>query len=283
MNKNISPCLSAFIGLTDRCNLNCKHCYSIKQQNNSQKNEISAVEIKEIAKSLKKLGTFSVQLSGGEPFLRKDMLKICKLFNKEGISLFINTNGVLLNKKLLMGLKKMSLDSLQISLDSIDKENFEMMRGKTGIYQKVKDNVMLSREFLGNKLCIGCVITSYNFDEIEKVAKFAKSNGIRIALIPLLTTGKANKSMDLTIEKKLKLINKLKDYSNLTFVVPAVFNKMFNLKNPYHYCSFPYHAAVMPNGDVFPCSGLRHVEKLKLGNIKSNNIKEIYEIYKRKD
>jgi len=274
--SNISPCLSAFIGLTDKCNLNCRHCYSIKNNVNAKAKEISYKDVSKIADSLNKLGIFSVQLSGGEPLLRKDFLKICNEFSKRGISLLVNTNGMLLNKKILLKLKKMNLSSLQISLDSVDKKNLEYMRGKKGIHNKIINSIKLAKKVLGDKICIGCVLTSYNADDIENVAKFAKSNSIKLAFIPLLTTGRANKSIDLGIKEKLSLIKKIKNYPDITLVVPPVFNKIFKIKNIYRYCSFPYHVAVMPNGDVFPCSGLRHVEKLKLGNINKTELGKIY-------
>ena len=67
--------------ITKRCNARCKHCFYWKELNNLKKEEMTLSQIKTFVKSLKH-PLASVLLTGGEPFLREDLLQICQIFEK---------------------------------------------------------------------------------------------------------------------------------------------------------------------------------------------------------
>ena len=85
------PSLIFFI--TSRCNAQCSHCFNWKNLN--QKNDMTLEDIGTLSAQLGQMD--SLLLSGGEPFLRKDMVEICCLFfeNNKINTLSIPTNGLL--------------------------------------------------------------------------------------------------------------------------------------------------------------------------------------------
>ena len=93
MTKEFRPV--AMINITNRCTLRCKHCFVYREgtPNTPQKDEMTTNQmIKEIKKYRRKFGIIRMVWMGGEPLLRKDVLK-------RGIKLFpqntITTNGTL--------------------------------------------------------------------------------------------------------------------------------------------------------------------------------------------
>ena len=150
------------INVTNRCNLRCKHCFVFREGNPnvpSKKSEMLAdVMIKKIRKYRDTYGIFSQVWMGGEPLLRKDVLK-------PGVKLFprnvITTNGTLplinLGKKV----------KWCISLDGPEEANDEV-RGK-GTFQRVISNMNnLPDDFEGDLQSI-CVINKKNQDCFEEL------------------------------------------------------------------------------------------------------------------
>lgn len=76
--------------ITHRCNLKCMHCYIRK---NPIKKELKTREIIKIINDIGKNKVFRLSISGGEPFLRYDILKILKEAKKYKIITSISSNG----------------------------------------------------------------------------------------------------------------------------------------------------------------------------------------------
>lgn len=122
--------------INNECNLNCKHCRV------AQKNDKEALSLKEAKKMLAELwynGTTMLNLSGGEPFLRKDIFEILD-YTKKFEDIVITTNGTLLNEEKCQKLSDYLNVRLSISLDGMGKTHDEF-RGKKGTFQKVIDTL----------------------------------------------------------------------------------------------------------------------------------------------
>ena len=81
--------------ITSRCNLRCKHCYYIDKDYSSK--EITKERFKEILDELNELGIVEINLTGGEPFIRKDIFEIISYIKQKNIALKISTNATLIN------------------------------------------------------------------------------------------------------------------------------------------------------------------------------------------
>ncbi|MCK5157180.1 MAG: radical SAM protein [Spirochaetales bacterium] len=114
-----------------RCNLNCTGCYSGLY---SKDGELSEEELDSILSQSRKLGMFFVVVTGGEPFVLKDVW--LRLFKKYSDMYFLTyTNGTLIDKELAEQLGKLGNVAPAISIEGFEKET-DGRRGK-GVYKKI--------------------------------------------------------------------------------------------------------------------------------------------------
>lgn len=125
--------------LTNRCNLYCKHCYAWA---NSEKEELSFEEVKEVIEELPANGVRFAILSGGEPLLREDIYEVSELLRKRGIKTYLSTNGLLINSENIRDIKKY-FDYVGISIDG-DPEVHDKFRGKKGSFKESLKAIELS-------------------------------------------------------------------------------------------------------------------------------------------
>ena len=160
------------ISVTDRCNYRCSYCmpaeifnkdYSYIKQNKI----LSYEEIIQISSILKKVGLKKIRITGGEPLLRKNIDKlIYKLKTEVGIEhVGMTTNGSLLTDDKLSILKSSGLDSLTLSLDTLNsdkiikingtKKKFDLDKVLQGIekyFGKVKTNTVVIKGINDNEI-----------------------------------------------------------------------------------------------------------------------------------
>ena len=133
------------ISPTMRCNLHCEGCYAGSY---TKEEDLPIEVINRVINEAKKLGVFFITISGGEPFVRKDLLKI---FAKHNDVMFqIYTNGTLIDKKLAKKLAKLGNAVPAISVEGFKKET-DKRRGK-GVFDKVMlamDNLRKERVYFG--------------------------------------------------------------------------------------------------------------------------------------
>ena len=82
--------------LIRRCNLNCKHCYSISADTDFP-GELSTDEVFAVMDDLKRFGVPVLMLSGGEPLLRPDIFEVSRRAKDMGFYVGLSTNGTLID------------------------------------------------------------------------------------------------------------------------------------------------------------------------------------------
>lgn len=207
----------ALVNITNRCNLRCSHCFVFREGNPNiptTENEMPAIQmVKEIQHFKELYGIRRMLWMGGEPLLRKDVLRLgVKLFSDNVIA----TNGTVPLINLGPKIKwTVSLDGPEIPNDEI--------RGK-GSFKKVINNLNnLPEDFKGDLQC-NCVVTrknENNFEEIIDILKYETPiRGITFSYyVP-----KRNDKTDLgwkTLEERDRVIEKTKNLKkeNPTFIL----------------------------------------------------------------
>ena len=114
------------LAVTDRCNLRCHYCMPEHGlQWLSRADLLSYEEMLRLCRVLIGLGIHKVRITGGEPFVRKDLMKFLRELSRiedlEQINL--TTNGVV-TAPLVPELKKIGIQSVNLSLDTLDRERF---------------------------------------------------------------------------------------------------------------------------------------------------------------
>ena len=166
--------LRVMFELTYRCNFRCRHCYVPKSYR--KKGELRTKEIFSVLAQLKDIGCFYLGFTGGEPFIRKDILDILWFAKKKGFELIIYTNGSLINEIIVKELQKLRPNKVDITIPGISKAAFEAVSGVAGSRDKVFKAINLlykSGVDLGFKTCV----LKENKSEIKEIQNFAASLG----------------------------------------------------------------------------------------------------------
>ena len=132
---------------TYACNFQCSVCF--ENAGKRRPDELSTHEAIEMLNQAHRAGVRDVVISGGEPFMRKDLIDILTHMSSLGITARIASNGSLLDEKILRRLKNETLvESFQISIDTLDPDLYEHIHGAPNhLMKKVLDNLQKIREF----------------------------------------------------------------------------------------------------------------------------------------
>lgn len=167
--------------LTPRCNFNCPMCYvhlSAEEQKRRGR-ELTGDEWIEIAEKAKRAGTVFLLVTGGEPTLHPDFLKIYEHLSNMGLYFSLNSNGMLLEGEVLALLRRKPPARLNITLYATDNETYERQCGVPA-YDRVVRNIRAVRE-AGISVRINLTMTPANQQEIDTMVAQAKELGAVLA------------------------------------------------------------------------------------------------------
>ncbi|MGL4630321.1 MAG: GTP 3',8-cyclase MoaA [Leadbetterella sp.] len=172
------------LAVTDRCNLRCFYCMPHEGINFlPKKNVISYEESLFLIESLAEMGIKKVRITGGEPFVRKDIMGLMKEIKKiPGIEhLHLTTNGVL-TQSYLPELKAIGISGINLSLDSLDRKRFfEMTRRDElpAVLETLQTAIDLKIPLKINAV----VLDGRNHEDIVSLAELAKNNPVDVRFI----------------------------------------------------------------------------------------------------
>jgi len=172
-------------------------------------------EITRSAQIFANLGVKKIRLTGGEPLLRHDLsILIMKLAEIEGIEdIALTTNGVLLPKFAKI-LKKVGLQRVNVSLDSLS-EQFGAINGRGISSEQVIAGIHAAKEAqLGVKVNM-VVKKGMNEDQIVPMADFCKKEGIQLRYIEFMDVGNSNDWKLDEVVTKADLITELSKHYSL--------------------------------------------------------------------
>ena len=105
--------------LIRRCNLTCKHCYSISADIDF-KGELTTQEVYKVMDDLKAFGVPVLILSGGEPLMRPDIFDISHRAKAMGFYVGLSTNGTLITEDNISKIAEVGYDYVGISIDGLE-------------------------------------------------------------------------------------------------------------------------------------------------------------------
>ena len=193
------------ISLTDKCNLRCTYCMPPEGVKRLKHREVLTIEeIIRTAGILTELGIKRIRLTGGEPLVRKGVDTVVKSLGelKSRPELALTTNGILLADKLEEYMSS-GLSSVNISLDTKDRECFERITGYDGLYavERAIDKALS----LGLKLKLNCVpMAGVNDMELYKIAGYARDHDVDVRYIELMPIGCAAEKKGMSSEEVLR-------------------------------------------------------------------------------
>lgn len=173
------------ISITDKCNLRCTYCMPEEGVPFKPHSAImSFEEIVKVVEAAAELGINKIRLTGGEPLVRKDVVKLVRMIKAvKGIAhLGMTTNGVLLDK-LAQPLKDAGMDSVNISMDTLDPVRYKEITRIGDISYTLKGiDAAITAGF--EKIKINVVVMDNTPDyEIKDMQNFCDEKGLTLQLI----------------------------------------------------------------------------------------------------
>jgi MoaA/NifB/PqqE/SkfB family radical SAM enzyme len=182
------------------CNLRCTYCVA-KSSPNAPRRALGLANVKRLVDEAVDLGFKEVFLTGGEPFILKDIYEMIA-YASERIPTTVLTNGMILNGSRLEKLYTVANENLhlQISLDGGNAEDHDAFRGK-GTWVKTVEgiNTLLDHNF---RIKLSTTETPANTNRLDEICKFHRKLGIPDEdhfVRPLARRGNSREGLELGI------------------------------------------------------------------------------------
>lgn len=186
--------------ITQRCNLKCKHCYAAGLADVSQ--ELTHEEALRAIDGFAAFGCPVLLFSGGEPFIREDILELATYARQKGLRVVFSTNGTCITEEIAKKIAAIGVSYVGISIDGV-RETHDAFRGVPGAYERSLAAIRYCRE-AGVKVGLRVTLTRANVKEIPSIFQLMREENIpRICLYHLVYTGRGAdlKSEDLSHEE----------------------------------------------------------------------------------
>lgn len=253
--------------VTNKCNLNCLHCYT--RANQKEYNELNLKQCFRVVEKLADAGIMDLLLTGGEPLLKDNILDILSALDSIPATKSIFSNGTLIPQ---MADNLLPYDiSWFISIDGPE-ESHDALRGK-GSFRKTMEAIDILRLNRKN-VTINTVLNRYNADNLDKFIISLLEKECKVQINLLISDGRAIENQqkiglsweDLiySIKKITKLIldkDHMKD--SISFVTES--EDPFRIKiseqgsdivkdSKWHCNAGLTKIIIGPDGTVYPCS-----------------------------
>lgn len=181
--------------LTNRCNLQCKHC-STNAANENKGDFFDFNDIKSIIDKLVSCNVKAIILTGGEPLLRKDFMEIVHYIKSqnEKIKITVMTNATLLSEEFVIDFVKY-VNAVDISLDGYDEESCSRIRGKN-VYAKVIQSIELLQKYGLNAISLSMISLGKNQEAEKKFYDLCKKLKVKPMIRRLTFMGRAKENRE---------------------------------------------------------------------------------------
>ncbi len=276
--------------LTERCNLKCRHCY----QTEDRPTEMSLAEIVSLidevsgmlddwrtAYGLDLSSSFTV--TGGEPFLRKDLFEVLEELQKNGIDTYILSNGTLITRDIAARLAAVGVKGVQISIEGSEAVHDNIRGvGSFGSSRKGIRNVLDA----GIELTLNTTLSELNADCFMDVVDLASSTGAqRVGFSRLVPSGSGTKLLGrmLSTEAVERIYHKIFSLHTpgLKIVTGDPVSSQFRNPGegdvgdpvPSGGCAAGVSGlTILPDGTITPCRRM----PVPIGNVRTDSLREIW-------
>ncbi|SHH25225.1 Radical SAM superfamily enzyme, MoaA/NifB/PqqE/SkfB family [Caloranaerobacter azorensis DSM 13643] len=291
--------------LTNKCNLNCKHCYNADLRKSND--DITLYDAKKAIDDMKDNNVTNIQFLGGEPLLYSNITDIIKKCTDNGITSWINTNGTLIDNGYAKSLVEAGVRTFIFSIDGPNKSINDEIRGEGSFNKAIKGLEAILRNKKENMLVTINTIVSKKAvlkidDMIDFISYYNKIDGITISL-PDMVGNASNQdkklwsdyetyynSLTIFAQKLVKIKSKINVDIGAPPLVKWYFDKKYDtnfFKSTKEYCMGGSSVFFLDaDGILYPCnlpSGIKYFRKintykelLKNCNIKYKRFQDIF-------
>lgn len=250
------------ISVDTRCNMKCQHCSAETLKNGEP--PMSVADYESLVKDLDRAGIVRLNITGGEPLLRRDLDGIIRALKPHRRYIKLQTNGVLLDRARILHLKRLGINAITISLDTMDAEEYAAFRGvRPKCHAKILENISLVRQ-CGLQISVSAVFTHQNLrsEMLSRVIEFTRRSNITLLANVAAASGRWQSRPDYLFDAgdRVFLEEMQGRYPHVrtdhdAFGCPAAVRKIY----------------ITPQGEVLPCPFI-HVS---YGNVRRRPLAEI--------
>ncbi len=183
--------------VTDFCNARCKHCLLAEHEPSAKARELTIDEIERVSASMDDMLFFTP--TGGEPFLRRDLAEIVRIFhrNNHAANVGIPTNGSLTGR--VVEVTRDMLDTcpgldlhIDVSIDGIGEQHDEI-RQFPGLFDRAvrtyRELRQLEKHYPNFSTCVEITVSAYNQDHLLELYDYLRRHVGVNTVFTLLTRG----------------------------------------------------------------------------------------------
>lgn len=262
----------AHLELTFRCNLDCSFCYNEKIFGG----ELTTAEIFRTLESLANLGALTLNLSGGEPLVRRDLRDIIARGVELGFSVKVYTNGVLIDEQWAEWLGKAGIFGMEISVHGDDAQSMDRVTGVPGSFSRLLEALgRLQRH--GVHVLLKTPVTRHNVDRLDGIKAIADRFDMTWFTDAKITPRDDGDTSPIT-EDGMTVEQAQRFWRD---IAPRLGASAMNIPKPRELTYAPgepicgtgsAHVVIDPFGNVLPCVAWRK----PLGNVRERPLEEIW-------
>lgn len=288
--EGVPPLNTYYFYLTGGCNLACQHCWIAPsyQANGGTGGHLDYSLFVQAVEEGIPLGLSGVKLTGGEPLLHPDFVRIMDYLQEKALGVTIETNGTLMTSELAQYLRnKTTLKFISVSLDGATPASHDLFRGVQGSFEKSCQGVRSLAE-AGFSPQVIMSLHLGNIQEIEAVVRLSEQLGAGSVKFNLIQpSGRGN------LMKKQGRVNEIPEYIRigrwvendlqkttnlyLSFSWPMAFfgiNRLLNYKG--YSCNIHNILGVLSSGHLAMCGIGTQIPELCYGKIGEDSISSIW-------
>ncbi len=222
------------LAVTDRCNLRCFYCMPEEGIKYLPKKELLTFEeIERLITLLASMGISKIRLTGGEPFVRNDLMSLIRTISEiEGITnIHLTTNGILTGPH-ISELKSLGIASVNLSLDTLDRERFKMITRRDEFSKTWETFEQLIIHDIPVKIN-AVVMDGKNIDDILPMVELTKKYPVSVRFIEEMPfNGEGNHYPTLTWTYKKIMDHIRSEYPTIQKEVDPLYSTSYNYKVP---------------------------------------------------
>ncbi len=233
------------LAVTDRCNLRCFYCMPEEGLNwLSRKELMTYEEMLQTCSLLVKMGIEKIRITGGEPFVRKDIMRFLTAVSQlPGLNeLTITTNGVL-TASYVPELKKIGIKSVNLSLDTLDANRFFSITGRDEFANVMQTLHELLKHDIEVKIN-AVVMDGKNTDDIIPLVQLTKDLPVSVRFIEEMPFNGDGHVYGGLKWDYIRILDEIKNvYGNIQKIPDMAFSTSYNYQIPNHKGSIGVIAA----------------------------------------
>lgn len=201
------------VAVTDRCNLRCQYCMPEEGIQYVQRSDLLTYEeLYRIISILAVKGVHKIRITGGEPFLRKDLMSFIKKVNDiDGIrSIHLTTNGTLIDEH-IASFTKVGIASVNLSLDSLDPQRFKEITRRDDLDKVMDSLTQLVDHDITTKINM-VVMKQHNIEDILPMIELTKHLPISVRFLEEMPFNGSGMNETIGVWSHLEILDYIKQH-----------------------------------------------------------------------